>query len=204
MAEIDRATSALIVLDYQNYGVDPEGYHPQHTPGLLERTEEPIAKTVRALDAARSAGLTVIHVGQAWREGHPDVNPAEPWQVAAKEAGRTVEGTWDVEFFPPVAPMLGEITVYKRCISALTGTDLDRLLRMKGITTLVLIGGATNGAVEGTARQGADMGYRVIVAEDCCFAMTDEEHEYSCKILSWMTTVIGVDEFVGSLGAAVA
>ncbi len=205
MAEIDPARSVLLVLDYQNYGLDPRGFWPQQEPSLLERTVEPIARTVRALAAARSAGLPVIHVGQAWREGHPDVNPAEPWQAAAKEAGRTVEGTWGVEFFPPVAPLPGELTVYKRCISALTGTDLDRLLRIKGITTLVLVGGATNGAVEGTARQAADMGYRVIVIEDCCFAMTDDEHEHSCKnILSWISAVIGVDEFVDSLGAAAA
>ncbi len=202
MAKIEPGTSALLVLDYQNYGLDPNGYWAQHAPGLLERAAAPIARTERALATARSVGLPVIHVGQAWREGHPDVNPGEPWQVAAKEAGRTVEGTWGVEFFPPVAPLREELAVYKRCISALTGTDLDRLLRIRGIMTLVLVGGATNGAVEGTARQAADMGYRVIVIEDCCFAMSDEEHGHSCKYaLSWIGSVIGVDEFIASLGA---
>ena len=59
-------------------------------------------------------------------------------------------------------------------MSALAATELDRLLRIKGISTLVLTGAATNWAVEGTAREASDLGYRVVVLRDCCAAMTDE------------------------------
>lgn len=85
-------------------------------------------------------------------------------------------------------------------MSALAGTELDRLLRIKGVTTLALAGAATNWAVEGTAREASDRGYRVIVLEDCCAAMTDEEHESSIRVvLSQIGTVITADEFIRSL-----
>ena len=80
----------------------------------------------------------------AWREGHPDINPHTPWQIERK-----------------------------RAVSAFAGTELDRLLRVRDLSTLALSGGITNFAVEGTARDASDRGYRVIVLEDCCESETE-------------------------------
>lgn len=156
-----------------------------------------IENAARALAAARRKGLLVIHVGQAWRNGHPDANPHAPWQASAKDAKRTVEGTWDVDFVEPLKPGPGELIVWKRGVSALAATELDRLLRIRGIDTLVLAGGATNWAVEGTAREASDLGYRVMVLKDGCVAMTDEEHEYFFRVvLPVIGTAATVDEFI--------
>ncbi len=200
MAEFERTRSALLVMDFQNYGFDPEGYWPKRFPEWLERAKRPVENTVRALTAARDAGMLVIHVGQSWRDGHIDANLDAPWEADAKSAGRTVSGSWGVEFFPPVAPTPGELVIHKHGVSALAGTELDRLLRVQDIKTLVLTGCATNFAVEGTAREAADWGYRVIVLEDCCEAMTDEEHEHSItKILPAYGIVRSTDEFIAWL-----
>jgi len=132
MVDFDHTRSALLLIDFQNYGFDPRGYWAsQRLPGWPARGSAAIENTARVLAAARVRGVTVIHVGQAWREGHPDANVSAPWQAAAKEAGRTVDGTWGVDFFPPLTPAEGEIAVFKRGVSALAGTDLDRLLRIK-------------------------------------------------------------------------
>jgi len=48
--------------------------------------------------------MRVIHVQNAWRPGHPDINRHAPWQRDAKAAGRSTEGRWGVEFFEPLAP----------------------------------------------------------------------------------------------------
>ncbi len=201
METIDPARTALLVMDFQNYGLDPKGYWPQRMPELVGRFAGAVKNTERALAAARRKGMTIVFVGQAWRDGHPDANVHAPWQAEAKAAGRTVQGTWGVEFFPPLTPRTGDLVVYKKTISALTGTDLNRLLRIRGITTLILTGLVTNGAVEGTAREASDRGYRVIVLRDCCAAMTDQEHEHSLRvILPEISTLMTADGFVHSVG----
>ncbi len=170
-------------------------------PELAGRFTGAVKNNERALAAARRKGMTIVFVGQAWRDGHPDANVDSPWQAEAKAAGRIVQSTWGVEFFPPLTPRTGDLVVYKKTISALTGTDLDRLLTIRGIRTLVLTGAGTNGVVEGTAREASDRGYRVIVLKDCCGALTDEEHEFCCRtIFTWISTISNADEFIGSLG----
>ncbi len=205
MATFDAASSALLVMDFQNYNVDPQGYWALHSPpGWPARASAAIANAARAVNAARLAALPVIHIGNAWREGHPEANLRAPWQAAAREAQRSVEGTWGVEFTPLLKPAPGEVVIYKRGVSALAGTELDRLLRIKGVITLVLAGVVTNGVVEGTAREASDRGYGVVVLEDCCAAQTDEEHERSAELLSRLAgDVIGADTFVGWLGQTI-
>jgi len=94
--------TALLVLDLQNYGVHPEGYWMTEMPEVA-RIAPSLARTVDALDAARTARIAIVHVGNVWREGHPDVNAHAPWMQEAKTAGRSVEDTWGTEFFEPVA-----------------------------------------------------------------------------------------------------
>jgi nicotinamidase-related amidase len=151
---------------------------------------------VDALEAARAAGITVVHVANAWREGHPDINPHAPWMREANTAGRSVEDTWGVEFFEPVAPHDGEFVVRKRAVSAFAGTELDRLLRVRGISTIALAGSITNFAVEGTARDASDRGYRVLILEDCCESVSDEWQDFSMtQILPLIAEVVAVADF---------
>lgn len=199
--EIDLRRTALVLLDLQNYNVHPDGYWASVSPGLVERVGPSLARTVEALAAARAAGIAVVHVQNAWREGHPDINPHTPWQADAKAAGRSTEGSWGVEFFAPVAPLDGEFVVRKRAVSAFVGTELERLLRVRDISTLLLAGGVTNFAVEGTARDASDRGYRVIVLEDCCETVSDEWQAFSMtQILPLIASIVTAAEFIEALG----
>jgi nicotinamidase-related amidase len=109
---------------------------------------------------------------------------------------RSVEGTWESGFFEPVRPAPGEIVVYKRSVSALAGTELDRLLRLRDINTLVLTGVATHFAVEGTAREAVDRGYRVI----CCASREREVHDFSiAAILRRLCPVTMAESFIRTL-----
>jgi nicotinamidase-related amidase len=177
--EIDPVRTALVLLDLQNYNVHPAGYWNEATPGAAKLAEPMIEGTVRALDVARAAGIAVIHVANSWREGHPDANVHAPWMRDAKAANRSIDGTWGVEFFEPVAPREGEFVIYKRSVSAFVGTELERLLLVRDINTLVLAGGVTNFVVEGTARHASDLGYRVVVLEDCTASVNDEWQAFS-------------------------
>jgi len=198
--EIDPARTALVLLDLQNYNVHPDGYWNQATPGAARLAEPMIEGTVRALDVARAAGITVIHVANSWREGHPDVNVHAPWMRDAREANRSIDGSWGVEFFEPVAPREGELVVQKRSVSAFVGTELERLLLVRDISTLVLAGGITNFAVEGTARHASDLGYRVVVLEDCTASISDEWQSFSiAQILPQISEVVTTAAFADAL-----
>jgi nicotinamidase-related amidase len=198
--EIDAGATALVLLDLQNYNVHPDGYWASVSPGLVERVGPSLERTVETLAVARAAGMAVIHVHNAWRDGHPDVNRHTPWQADAKAAGRSTEGTWGVEAFAPVAPEAGEFIVRKRAVSAFAGTELDRLLRVRDLSTLVLAGGVTNFAVEGTARDASDRGYRVIVLGDCCETVSDEWQAFSMtQIMPLIAVVATAEEFAEAL-----
>lgn len=107
-----------------------------------------------------------------------------------------------MEFFAPVAPVDGEFVVRKRAVSAFVGTELERLLHVRDISTLVLAGGVTNFAVEGTARDASDRGYRVIVLEDCCETVSDEWQAFSMtQILPLIASVATAAEFAAAMRA---
>jgi gluconolactonase len=196
-AQFEVERSAFIALDFQNYGLHPDGYWgKQGWP--VQDAAPAVAATARVLAAARAKGLRVIHVGAAWRPGSPDMNMSIPAFAAGPD--RSVEGTWSAAFFDPVAPAPGELVVWKRSIGAFAGTELDRLLRLLDVRTLVLAGIVTNFSVEGTAREAADRGYRVIVLEDCCHSMPDMHAFAVEKILPVFCTVSTSKEFLGALG----
>jgi len=179
MIGFDPGRSALLVMHFQNYGVHPEGYWASQSVSGWPPAAMSVAieNTARAVAAARTKRLPVIYVGAAWRKGHPDMNMNIP--AFASGPDRSVEGTWGADFYDALKPAEGEIVIINRSVSALAGTELDRFLRVRDINTLLLAGVATNGVVEGTAREAVDLGYRAIVLEDCCASEGQEMHDFS-------------------------
>jgi nicotinamidase-related amidase len=196
---IDSATTALLVMDFQNDMVDPEGKFGSQGAAEVER-KQAIENTTRALASARRERVTVVHVGLAWREGHPEINPNASLFAGAVPAAGLIEGTWGAEFHPELRPANDELVIRKRSVSALAATELDRLLRLRGIRTLVLCGFATNFVVEGTAREAVDHGYEVIVLADCCASYTAEMDAFALQtILPLLGTVTTSAEFIQAL-----
>ena len=197
--DLDLARTAMLLLDFQNYGLHPEGYWAkQGDPGWPSGAYPAVENTARALEAARSAGMLVVHVGASWRPGSPEMNMHIP--AFARGPDRSVEGTWGAKFYEPVSPVAGEIVVHKRSVSAFIGTELDRLFRVRDVSTLVFTGVATNFAVEGSAREAADRGYRAIVLADCCASHPPDMHEFSIeRILPILCEVATANEFIAML-----
>ena len=84
--------------------------------------------------------------------------------------------------------------------SGFSHTDLDGILRAKGVKTLILAGIATNWVVESTTRYGAELGYDVTVLEDCCQGFTDEMHDFAFQnTLPYYATISSSADFIGSL-----
>ncbi len=114
---------------------------------------------------------------------------------------RRGERTPETEIHPEIAPQPGEMVLTKRRFGPFSTTNLDEILKQRGIETLVLLGISTSGCVLSTVRWAADIDYRIIVLSDCC-ADRDEEVQrvLTEKILPRQATVVTAEEFHKALG----
>ncbi|GIW07373.1 MAG: hypothetical protein KatS3mg060_2178 [Dehalococcoidia bacterium] len=187
---------AFLALHLQNDIVHPAGAFGAERAAIRPTLDALLDATARALNAARARGLLVVHGAVAYRPGYPDLNRRAPLFAAIAARGALVEGSWGAAFHERTAPRPGEVVVAGRGMSAFGGTDLDALLRLHRIETLVLAGFATNGVVESTAREAVDRGYGVVVLEDCCAAASDELHRNALRLLGALGDVVTSDTLV--------
>jgi nicotinamidase-related amidase len=159
------ASTALLIMDVQKGIVSRFG----DDAGYLTRLSA-------ALSAARGAGIAVIYVIVAFRPGYPEVSERNKGFAAIAGTGRFTEGDPDAPVHPAVVPAAGDIVVTKRRVSAFAGSDLDVVLRARGVDHLVLAGIATSGVVLSTVRQAADLDYRLTVLSDGCLDGDPEVH----------------------------
>ena len=184
---IDRKRTALLLMDFQSGIVAGVGGGDQ--AGLLQRARAVLA-------AARAAGVQVIYVAIGFREGHPEVSPRNAAFSGLKTSGFFAAGDPKAEIHPELAPQKGDITVTKRRVSAFSGSDLEVVLRSKGIETVVLAGIATSGVVLSTVRHAADADYGIVVLSDCCADRDPEVHRCLIeKVFPRQAKVTTAEEF---------
>jgi nicotinamidase-related amidase len=161
--------SALLVMDVQRAIVER----------FTDTDADYLPRLARAVDAARAAGIPVIHVVVGFRAGHPEVSARnKSFAAIAHRApgGGFAAGDPGAEIHPGVAPLPGEVVVTKKRVSAFAGSDLDMVLRAGGIDHLVLTGIATSGVVLSTLRQAADLDFSLTVLSDACLDADPEVH----------------------------
>ncbi len=175
---IDPSTTAVVLIEYQNdFTSDGGGLHGAVAP-VMDKTDM-LANTKRVVEAARAAGATVMHAPITFAEGYNEISD-HPYGIlkGVVDGNVFVKGTWGAEIVEDLKPEPGDIVVEgKRGLDTFASTNLDFMLRSKGITTLVLGGFLTNCCVESTMRSGYENGYRVITLSDCVAATSVEEHD---------------------------
>lgn len=196
----DKPSTIFLSMDFQADIVRPGGALAPSDEQGLAAIQAAIDTTSRTMAAAREAGLRVAHVAVGLpQSGDSGINPYAPLFRFIRDSGAIVEGTPGFAIVPEVTPADGETVIVKRGISSFAGTDLDRMLQGQGITTLVLAGIVTHWVVEGTARDAADRGYRLIVLEDCCASGTTERHDAALTNMASLCEIVTADEFVRAL-----
>ncbi len=191
---IDKSKTAVLIMDYQKEIVTM----------LAEEQQKPLFQSARmVLDAARQVRLPVIYVVVRFRDGYPEVSPRNKAFSSIKESGRLREGTAGAEVHADIAPQPSELVVTKRRVGAFSTTDLETILRAKGINTLVLLGIATSGVVLSTVRWAADMDYELVVISDGCADQDQEVHRLLMeKVFPRQATVVTAQELLSTLAAA--
>ena len=125
-----------------------------------------------------------VHARITFAPGYGEIS-SHPYGIlkGVVDGNAFVKGSWGAAIVGDLAPAEGDIVVEgKRGLDTFASTNLDFILRSKGITTLVLGGFLTNCCVESTMRSGYENGYRVITLSDCVAATSTEENDNALKV----------------------
>ena len=171
----DPRWSALLVVDVQNDFVSSKGSAAQRGEDV-KAAQAMVPKLIRLIEEARRVGLTVVYI----RTTHSEWTDTPSWiyrksQQSALDTCR--EGTWGTEFYQGISPLPSERVVIKHRYSAFINTDLNTVLKAKGIESVLVTGVATNVCVETTARDAYMYDYYVTMVEDGAAAYDPKLHE---------------------------
>jgi biuret amidohydrolase len=193
---LDRA--ALVIIDMQRDFLEPGGFGAA-LGNDVSRLKVAVEPCQDVLAAFRKLGVLVIHT----REGHrPDLTDAPPHKVdrgdpamrigAPGPMGRIlVRGEPGHDIIPELYPEAGEPVIDKPGKGAFYQTDLDLMLRNRGIDTLFVCGVTTEVCVNTTVREANDRGYRCIVLADCCASYFPEFHEFGLRMVKAQGGIFG-------------
>ncbi len=158
---------ALLVMDFELAMI-----------GRLQQPDTLLTNVQATITAARSAGVPVVYVAVRFREGYPEVSPANKFFSGLINGGSRLQETDESSsIHPAVAPQPGDVLVIKRRISAFTGSDLEVVLRAGRLDHLVLCGISTSGVVLSTVREAGDKDFQLTVLGDCCADADEDLHQ---------------------------
>lgn len=166
--------AALLVVDVQNDFVADGGFFDR-IGADVKTIQRAIPNLARLIENARAAGVPVIFVQAIYDPEYVSAPMRERNRRRAVEIPRCLTGSWGADFFA-VRPAQGEPVVTKHRYSAILNTELDGLLKSKGIRSLLLTGVSTDTCVESTGRDAYFIDYYVSIVGDCCGAYGESDH----------------------------
>ncbi|GAA1504305.1 cysteine hydrolase family protein [Nocardioides humi] len=174
-------TTALLVIDMQNGFVHDKGSLPSNGNGL-PNTAAVIAENRDLIAEARRLGVPVIYTRHVFRPDFVEA-PARMEMLKTMEPAPLVRGSWDAEVVDDLAPADGDVIIDKSRYDAFLYTDLETVLRGKGITRLLVTGVVTSVCVESTVRSGHQRDFDMLVASDCVSA-PESQHGPALEVMA--------------------
>jgi gluconolactonase len=197
---LDAKQSALIIQDLQNDVIIEGGAFADSGAPEHAKSQNVVENVKRLAEAARRAGMPVIHVHYIVEEGADGLKLNAPLFAGVKDANALVRGSWGAAPAEGLEPQPGDHVVEKMRMNGFYDTNLDSLLRGLGAETIVITGAWTNMSIEHTARHGADAGYEVVVVSDCTSTTGDEwQHAALNYALTNVGRVASTDEVAAAL-----
>ena len=193
-------TSALIIQDMQNDVIGEKGAFADSGAPAHAASQNVVANVARLADAARSAGVPVIHVHYIVEEGALGLRPNAPLFQGVVDGNALVRGSWGAAAVEGVEPQPGDHVVEKMRMNGFYDTRLDILLRGLGVDSLIISGCYTNMSIEHTARHGADAGYVITVVSDGTSTISDEwQHAALNYAMTNVGRVLTVDQVIAEM-----
>lgn len=179
----DRA--ALLIIDMQK-DFCLEGFATSKAGRPLGAAQAIVPRIGALLAAARSAGVLICHVGFWTLPDHG--SDSGPWLAQRRRATYAsdkiaIAGTEGAEFIDELAPAGDELVIRKHRYSAFKGTNLDMLLRARGVTTIIPTGVSTNVCVESASRDAFEYNYYVCVPRDGVASWNMDLHDATLKTI---------------------
>jgi ureidoacrylate peracid hydrolase len=189
--ELSPRSTAVIVVDMQHDFASPDGMFGR--AGIpLDGIQSVVEPTRRVLDAAREAGILVVYLTMQFDEDLADLGTANApnrLRHLAMGVGQAVDApdgtssrvlvrdTWNTRIIEELAPQAGDVVIAKHRYSGFFETDLDEVLRSRGITSLIFTGCTTSVCVESTLRDAFYRDYQCLLLTDCCAEAVGSDQE---------------------------
>ncbi|MEU9507969.1 cysteine hydrolase [Micromonospora sp. NPDC048170] len=198
MREPDPVRTAVVGVHWQHEVVSPDGLFGPFFAEQVSR-HRVTSYAARVATAVRAAGGLVVHTRVAYRPGYPDLIPNTPSFAMVREQQAFLEGAPKSRIVDELTPEADDVVITHVRLTGFFGSELDTVLRGRGVDTVLFTGVATNLSVTGTLFEAVNHGYRTVVVSDACTAATDEAHRASLETLGQLGEVLSTAEVVDRL-----
>jgi nicotinamidase-related amidase len=186
MEQQSNKNTALLVMDIQGATIK-----------MLGENAPVINSVTKVIQSARAFDIPVIYVTVAFRKGYPEVSPDNKSFSQIKNSDMKLDTEEGYKVHHSISPQPNDIVIFKKRVSAFTGSDLEVVLRSFGIKHLVLTGIATSGVILSTIREAADKDYILTVLADCCTDRDEEVHRVlTTKVFPRQAEVMNSEEWI--------
>ncbi|WP_076072918.1 cysteine hydrolase family protein [Sphingomonas montana] len=170
--------TALLLIEYQNDFVSEGGVQHDAVKAVMADTDM-LAHSRTLVEQARARGVTVMHAAISFADGYPEI-PVDAYGILAgiRQAQAFRKGSWGVAFADSMTPAEDDIVIEgKRGLDCFASTNIDFILRQRGITDLAIAGFLTNCCVESTMRSAYERGFGVVTLTDCTATLSPAEQD---------------------------
>jgi ureidoacrylate peracid hydrolase len=179
---MDPTKTAVVLIEYQNDFTSAGGTLHEAVKPVMESTRM-LDNTKETVERARELGATIVHAPITFTQDYRELT-SEPYGIlkGVVDSKSFRKDTWGAAIVDDLAPQPRDIVVEgKRGLDAFASTNLDFILRSRGITNIALGGFLTNCCVESTMRTAYEKGYQVVTLTDCTATVSEDEQRMAVE-----------------------